>query len=121
MARILIVEDDDQLRDMLAQLLEGENYEVITSINGEEAMRILALHQVDLIITDIIMPEKDGVGLIMDLRKDYPNLQIIATSGGARHIDPQDPLHIAKKLGAHYTVTKPFKLNDLLGAVRELL
>jgi DNA-binding response OmpR family regulator len=121
MAKILIVEDDHQLREMLKQLLEGENYEVIESNDGEAAMRILQGTKVDLIISDIIMPEKDGVSLIRDLRKNYPELKIIAVSGGSRHIDPQNPLRIVEKLGANITLTKPFKLSELLAAVRELL
>jgi len=121
MAKILIVDDDEQLREMLKQALEKEEYEVVGSDNGEDAIRILRKNQIDLIITDIIMPEKDGMSLILELRRNYPDLQIIAISGGARHIDPQNPLNIAKKLGAHFTFTKPFKLNDLLGAVRELV
>jgi CheY-like chemotaxis protein len=121
MAKILIVDDDEQLREMLKQVLEGEEYEVVGSDNGEEAIRILRQSPIDLLITDIIMPKKDGTGLIMEIRKDFPDLQIIAISGGARHIDAQNPLQIAKKLGAHFTFTKPFKLEDLLGAVRELI
>ena len=121
MARILIVEDDEQLREMLTQVLERENYEVLGSRDGEEAIRVLRHSRIDLLITDIIMPQKDGTRLIMETRKDFPDLQIIAISGGARHIDPQNPLHIAKKLGAQVTLTKPFKLKDLLGAVRELV
>lgn len=121
MAKILIVEDDEQLREMLTQVLERENYHVFGSSNGEEAIRILKQSQIDLLITDIIMPQKDGTRLIMEIRKDFPDLQIIAISGGARHIDPQNPLLIAKKLGAHVTFAKPFKLNELLGAVRELV
>jgi CheY-like chemotaxis protein len=121
MGRILIAEDDDQLREMLAQMLEQEEYEVVGSDNGEDAIRILRQSPFDLLITDIIMPQKDGTRLIMEIRKEFPNLQIIAISGGARHIDPQNPLLIAKKLGANLTFTKPFKLYDLLGAVRELV
>lgn len=121
MAKILIVEDDHQLREMLTQFLEAENYEVINSNNGEEAIRILKKTKIDLIITDIIMPEKDGVSLIRDLRKNYPDLKIIAVSGGSRHIDPQNPLKIVEKLGAHLTLAKPFKLSELLEAVQELI
>jgi CheY-like chemotaxis protein len=121
MAKILIVEDDQQLREMLKQLLEREKYEVLDSSDGAEAVKILRKVKVDLIITDIIMPEMDGVGLIRDLRKDHPNLNIIAVSGGSRHIDPQNPLKIAEKLGVSHTFTKPFKLTELLGAVRELV
>lgn len=121
MSKILIVEDDEQLREMLKQVLERENYEVVGSNNGEEAIRILRQTPVDLLITDIIMPQKDGTRLIMEIRRDFPDLQIIAISGGARYIDPQNPLHIAKKLGAQFTFTKPFKLEELLLAVRELV
>ena len=108
MARILIVEDDNQLREMLKQILEREDYEVTESNDGEEAVRHLKESSFDLVITDIIMPHKDGTGLIMEIRKDFPEMQIIAISGGARHIDPQNPLNIAKKLGANQTLTKPF-------------
>lgn len=121
MAKILIAEDDEQLREMLRQALEKENYEVVGSKNGEEAIRILKQMPVDLLITDIIMPQKDGTSLIMDIRKDFPDLQVIAISGGARFIDPQNPLHIAKKLGAQITFTKPFKISELLDAVRKLV
>lgn len=121
MAKILIVEDDDQLRDMLTQMFEREEYEVVGSENGEEAIRVLRQSPVDLLVTDIIMPQIDGTRLIMEIRKEYPNLKIIAISGGSRHIDPQNPLHIAKKLGAKFTFTKPFRLSDLLGAVRKLV
>lgn len=121
MARILIVEDDVQLREMLKQVLELQNYEVVESNDGEDAIQVLKQSPFDLVITDIIMPQKDGTGLIMEIRKSYPDLQIIAISGGARHIDPQNPLHIAKMLGANQTFTKPFKIKELLGAVRELV
>ena len=121
MAKILIVEDDQQMREMLKQYLESEEYEVIDSHDGSEAVKILRETNVDLIITDIIMPEIDGVGLIRNLRREYPNLNIIAISGGSRHIDPQNPLKIVEKLGVTHTFTKPFKLTELLGAVRELV
>lgn len=121
MAKILIVEDDHQLRDMLAQFFQGKDYEVITSANGVEALRLLESTPVDLIITDIIMPDKDGMGLIRELRCERPDAKIIAISGGARHIDPKNPLLIAEKLGASCTFTKPFKLADLLEAVQELV
>lgn len=121
MPKILIVEDDEQLREMLKQALEREDYEVVDSNNGEEAIRLLKQSSVDLLITDIIMPQKDGTRLIMEIRRDFPDLQIIAISGGARHIDPQNPLHIAKKLGAQFTFTKPFKISEFLEAIRKLV
>lgn len=121
MARILIVEDDVQLREMLKLVLEREDYEVVESDNGDDAILYLQHSHCDLIITDIIMPQKDGTGLIMEIRKNFPDMQIIAISGGARHIDPQNPLQIAKMLGANQTFTKPFKIRDLLEAVQELV
>jgi DNA-binding response OmpR family regulator len=121
MTKILIVEDDQQLREMLKQLLEGESFEVIDSGDGEEAIKTLHENEVDLMITDIIMPEKDGVSLVRDLRKQFPDLKIIAISGGSRHIDPQNPLKIVEKMGVDRTLTKPFKLSELLDVVRELV
>jgi len=121
MAKILIADDDEQLRDMLKQVLEREDYEVFGADNGNDAIRLLKQFSFDLIITDIIMPQKDGTGLIMEIRKDFPDLQIIAISGGARHIDPQNPLQIAKMLGANQIFAKPFKIAEFLEAVRELV
>lgn len=120
MSKILIVDDDQQLRDMLRQFLDWEGFDVIESSDGEKALRILHEYKVDIMITDIIMPEKDGISLVRDLRKQYPDLKIIAISGGSRHIDPQNPLKIVEKMGVDRTFTKPFQLSELLDAVKEL-
>ncbi|KPK28947.1 MAG: hypothetical protein AMJ61_00130 [Desulfobacterales bacterium SG8_35_2] len=121
MAKILIVEDDQPFRNVLIQLFQKENFEVTGCTDGVDAIKILKNDTFDVIVTDIIMPKKDGMALIVELRRNQPNIHIIAISGGARQIDPLNPLKIAKRVGAEYTFTKPFKLAELLSAVRSLL
>jgi DNA-binding NtrC family response regulator len=120
MARILVIDDDVQILEMLRQTLEREGYEVIGSLDGKEGIRLYREAPTDLIITDIVMPEKEGIETIMELKRDFPDVKIIAISGGGR-IGPEDYLRIAKKLGAMHTFTKPIGREELLGVVRELL
>jgi len=120
MARILIIEDDDQTRSMLRQVLEREGYEVVDAPDGREGIRLYRGKPTDLIITDIIMPEKEGIETIMELKRDFPDVKIIAMSGGGR-IGPDEYLHVAKKLGAQRTFAKPVEREEMLKAIRELL
>jgi CheY-like chemotaxis protein len=120
MGRILIIDDDVQILNMLRQILEREGYEVVSAINGNEGIRLYREKPTDLIITDLIMPEKDGIETIMELRRDFPDVKIIAISGGGRS-HPGPYLNSAKELGAQYTFAKPVKRKELLKAVRELL
>ncbi len=120
MARILVVDDDIQILEMLRQTLEREGYEVIGSPDGKEGLRLYREAPTDLIITDLIMPEKEGIEMIMELRRDFPDVKIIAISGGGR-VGPENYLSIAKQLGAMHTFTKPVGREELLGVVRELL
>jgi CheY-like chemotaxis protein len=83
--RILVVDDEAQIRSMLTQMLEQEGYEVYTAENGEEGFTLVGRHSFDLVITDMIMPVKDGLKFIMELVRDYPDLKILAISGGGRH------------------------------------
>ena len=120
MARILIVDDDVDVLDMLGQTLEREGYEVVSAANGKEGVRLYREDPVDLVITDIIMPEKEGIETIMELKRAFPDVKIIAISGGGR-VDPEGYLSMAKQLGARYTFSKPVEREDLLKAVRELI
>jgi DNA-binding response OmpR family regulator len=120
MARILIIDDDAQVLEMLRHTLERQGYEVIGASNGKEGLRLYREKPADVIITDLIMPEKEGIETIMELRRDFPQVKIIAISGGGR-IGPEGYLKIAKKLGAMYTFTKPVPREELLGVVRELI
>jgi DNA-binding NtrC family response regulator len=119
-ARILIIDDEEQIRAMLEQMLTREGYEVAVADNGKEGMRVCREQEIDLIITDIIMPEKDGIEMILELRHDFPQLKVIAISGGGR-LGPDGYLEMAQKLGAHRTFFKPFNRKEILDAVQDLL
>jgi len=120
MARLLIIDDDDQFRGMLRHMLEREGYEIVDAPNGKEGIRRYREDPADLIITDMLMPEKEGVETIMELKRDFPDVKIIAISGGGR-IGPEEYLYVAKKIGALQTLTKPIGREELLKAVREIL
>jgi CheY-like chemotaxis protein len=120
MAQILIIDDEDEVRSMLRQMLEQAGHEVTEAVNGTEGIEIYEQDAPDLIVTDIIMPEKEGVETIISLRRADPDLPIIAISGGGR-LDATDFLTMARKLGARHTLSKPFRRDQLLDAVRECL
>ena len=82
MARILIIDDEPQIRSMLKLMLEREDYEVVEAPDGVEGIKVYRQNPADLIITDLIMPNKDGIGMIIDLKKEFPDVNIIAMSGG---------------------------------------
>lgn len=120
MARILIIDDDLQIREMLRQMLEFEGYEVIEASNGKDALKLQQGTPADLVITDLIMPEKEGIETIRDLRKMFPEIKIIAMSGGGV-VGPESYLKIAKSLGAQKTFVKPIERKVLLDGIREVL
>ncbi|PXF59428.1 MAG: response regulator [Deltaproteobacteria bacterium] len=120
MARILVIDDDIQILEMLRQTLEHEGYEVVDALDGKEGLRLYREAPTDLVITDIIMPAKEGVEMIIELRRDFPDVKIIAMSGGGR-VGPKNYLGIAKKLGVMRTFTKPVPRQDMIKAVKELL
>ena len=120
MALILIIDDDNQFRAMLREMLERTGYKVVEASNGKEGIKLYREKATDLIITDLIMPEKEGIETIMELRRDFPDVKIIAISGGGR-LDPEQYLSMAKGFGARYTFVKPVEREELLQAVEELL
>ncbi|MDH3393490.1 MAG: response regulator [Desulfobulbaceae bacterium] len=120
MKRILVIDDDTQIREMLREILVKEGYEVAVAENGKDAIAIQQASPCDVIITDLIMPEQDGVETIMEFIQKDPTAKIIAISGGGR-IGPRDYLEMAEALGAKKTFYKPFKRQDILTAVKELL
>ena len=118
MKRILVVDDEAQIRTMLTQMLELEGYTVHTAENGEEGFALVGRYAFDLVITDMIMPVKDGLKFIMELIRDYPDLKILAISvGGA--IKAERYLTMAGYLGDIATLEKPFKREVLLELVRK--
>ena len=120
MSRILVIDDDDLVLDMLFQSLTREGYDVLIASNGEEGLRLYREEPVDLIITDLIMPEKEGIETIIELRQDFPDVKIIAISGGG-FIGKKDYLHMARIFGVQQTFTKPVAREQLLDAIRELI
>jgi len=121
MARILLIDDDDQFRMLLRKMLEKAGYKDIEEANdGRTGMKLFRQRPFDLVITDIIMPDKEGIETIMELTSEYPQMKIIAMSGGGS-VGPQGYLEMAKRLGASRTLEKPFKYSDFLDIVQELL
>lgn len=118
MKRILVVDDEAQIRTMLAQMLEQEGYTVHTAENGEDGLVQVGKYAFDLVITDMIMPVKDGLKFIMELVRDYPDLKILAISGGGA-IKAERYLTMAGYLGDIATLEKPFKREALLTLVRK--
>ncbi|MBL7211011.1 MAG: response regulator [Desulfobacteraceae bacterium] len=120
MARILLIEDDNDVREWLRQVLERVGYEVEEACNGDEGIERYREKQADLIITDIIMPKKEGIETITDLRVEFPDVKVIAISGGGR-LGPEPYLELAKGFGANRIIMKPFTTAEILEAIQELL
>lgn len=120
MTKILVVDDDEQIRRMLRLTFEREGFEVMEAGDGNGALARYAEVPADLVIMDIVMPEKEGIETIMDLRRRYGDVKIIAISGGGR-VNPEDYLRWARTFGVQHTFTKPVDRGELLAAVNELL
>jgi len=120
MAKLLLVEDDEQVRSMLGETLTQEGHVVIEASNGKEAVVAYRNDPPDVVITDIIMPEQDGVETIHILRREFPAAKIIAISGGSPNIRGEYLLGTAGALGAVKTFNKPVDIAALLLAVKEV-
>jgi len=120
MAKILIIEDDHSFRNVLVQMLVKAGHEVKDAEDGNRALSICETYTPDLVLTDIIMPDKEGLETIQELILKQPSIKIIAMSGGGR-FGPDSYLPLAKKLGARRTLQKPFMRDDLMNAVNETL
>ena len=120
MARVLVVDDEEPIRVLLAQVLRRAGYAVTCAVNGDDALRCLHAEPADLVVTDLIMPGKEGIETITDIRREYPGVGIIAMSGGGR-AGPGNYLALAERLGADRSLAKPFDRNVLLEAIREVL
>lgn len=120
MARILVLDDDPEIRDLLRDVLESDGYEVDEAPDGREGVRLYREHPADLVIVDIYMPEVEGIETILELGKQYPEFRCIAMTGGGMTSDFACLQH-AEQFGASRTFTKPFEIDELLEAVRELL
>jgi CheY-like chemotaxis protein len=115
--RILVVDDDAGVRQVLRSMLVPAGYEVEVAVNGRQAIEKLNVARCDLVITDLVMPEQEGIETIKLLRRDFPEVKIIAISGAFGG----DYLRIAGFLGAHRTMAKPVRMETVLRVVAETL
>ena len=120
MARILVIDDDAQVRGVLRRILERAGHKVFDVGDGEAGIKLHREQPADVIITDIFMPERDGIETIQALRREFPGVKIVAISGGDR-TRTVDLRKDAEVFGASRTLRKPFELTELLEVVGELL
>ena len=120
MRRILIIDDDHHILIMVKKMLERAGYEVELASNGNEGLELFKNYPADLVITDIIMPEKEGLETIREMKRKRPDLKIIAMSGGGK-ISADKYLETAKIFGATKILEKPFRQKDMIDAVNELM
>lgn len=120
MVNILVIDDEPLVLNVIENVLTLEGYSVVTASNGVHGMRALRNQSIDLVITDVFMPEKEGLETVFEMRGLYPDLPVIAMSGGGytKRIDPLPCLEVA---GACRTLTKPFRNAELTRCVAEVL
>ncbi|WP_173048131.1 response regulator [Nitrospira sp. KM1] len=118
---ILIVDDEDQVRRLIRSTFEEAGYRVTEASNGKDALTQYRMAPTDLVITDILMPDQDGLECITTLRRESPHVKIIAITGGSDMIGVLGFLDVAKMLGAHRTLQKPFEMKSLLAAAESAL
>ncbi len=116
MKKILIIDDNVMVRKIIRSIFRNEGYEIQEAENGIEGLEMVREEPYNLIITDILMPKMEGIELIIHLKRDFPNIKIIAISGGKPYY-----LYMAKKLGIEGVFTKPVDPNELLKAVKSLI
>jgi CheY-like chemotaxis protein len=120
MKKVLVIDDDALVRDTIVRILERKGHTVLVAADGVRGLRMFDREQPDLVITDIIMPEKEGLETIREIRGKRPDVKIIAISGGAR-IGNMDFLRMAGELGASEIIPKPFDPVDLINLVSRCL
>ena len=120
MKKILLVDDEAAIRIMVRAVLAEPDYTFEEATNGAEALKLMETNAFDLIITDVIMPDCDGIELIMNARKKMPDIKIVVMSAGGR-VRADYYLHLAEKLGAAQVFEKPFNIAQFRETVRELL
>jgi CheY-like chemotaxis protein len=114
---ILVAEDESLVREMLEDALQNDGYEVLTAEDGQQAQRVLEKQPVDVVVTDLIMPERDGLELLIMVRDSYPKIPVIVITAPSNNVY----LPAAKRLGAAYCFEKPLVLSTFLASIQALL
>lgn len=120
MPKILVIDDDVMVRNNICKVLRHSGFEVIAAEDGGRGLASFRRDRPDLVITDIIMPEKEGIETIIEMRREHPDTKIIAVSGGGR-IGNADFLSMATSLGAAAVIAKPFLPEELINQVKSCL
>ena len=121
MVRVLVLDDDPLIQATLPLLLREHGHEVLTAVNGKLGLRLLAAARVDVVLTDILMPETDGIEVVRAVAKDHPSVALVAMSGGSARLPGTDAVYLTRLLGAHAVLVKPFGEEELLGAIQAAL
>jgi CheY-like chemotaxis protein len=121
MARILITDDDVHIRRLFRALLEAEGHEAGEASDGAEALRACREELFDVVLCDLVMPNREGLETIRELRRWFPGLAIVAMSGAGVYLGRMDMLRAARLMGANTALRKPFGRQELLGAIEEAL
>lgn len=119
MARVMVIDDDEVVRMTLTLVLEKAGHEVVTADDGRKGMALFKMNPVDVVLTDIYMPNQEGLATIMALRRAYPGVKVVAISGGGAHAG-LDVLPVAEALGADRALRKPVNPKELAAVVKEL-
>lgn len=114
---ILVADDVIEIRTVLRSILVKAGHTVVCAASGEDALKLLQAQPFDLLITDVLMPDGDGLGIIMAIRKANLSVRVLVISGGGKHFDAENCVHTAESLGAHAALLKPFGPEALFAAV----
>ncbi len=120
MARILLIEGEPHVRKLMKEILEEEGHEIIECDNGTDGIREYKRAAIDLVVLDVLLPDKDGLDTLRELKQHHDDVKVMAISGGFVQ-GAIDMLPLAKRLGARHTLDKPFDLKMFLSAVKQLL
>lgn len=121
MARILVVDDEEPIRTLVRKIVAKDGHDVMEAEDGVAACESFQGAEIDLIITDLVMPRKNGIEMIMQLKKAHPEVKVIAISGGSGFSGQIDLLSVAQLLGARHIIKKPFTVDEIRNAVNDTL
>jgi len=121
MAKILVVDDEEPIRCLVKQILLKDGHDIMEAENGQVACDMFGDAEIDLIVTDLVMPEKNGIEMIMEIKRSQPKVKVIAISGGIGFSGQIDLLSVANLLGAKHIIKKPFGVDDVRHAVNDML